>query len=497
MAEIFDPNNVGNFEAQTAVVDRQRKLADFLRKQVAGQTQPTGEGSMVGGYYVPESASKAIINAAQGYELNQADKQLASQEDELMKGQQAHAAQWRATLPQAIAAQEQKTAPFMAPGMEGEENIPGTSTITQQAQAFQPVAPSVRLKHTLEGMRNPLTAKEAVMWEKGMAEETTREDKQTEARALQANTLAQKVAELKQKSEDARFSLQERLQFQRDALAAQQEWRRIASEDKRYMADALGGARSTAVADRAAERRHDKIQDQVKNIGTRMQDVAPLLVSGQAVQDMFDRYGDKVPDGLGMAGRNVPTGMQPDDWVKNNQAVKSLTNALIRNQAGLSQTLSESQRAELELIVNGTATGAQFKKSWDAIKAKVNSYPMTIGASFDPEAVQLFNERGGRLEPIMSKAERAAKQKTAAPAAGPTGYNMGPAGATNPDGSSVDPRADQIRLIQAERAKATNPQDIIALDRELQRLGVAPAVALPRTTQAIKPNGGWKIEAVQ
>jgi hypothetical protein len=496
MAEIFDPNNVGNFEAQTAVVDRQRKLADFLRKQVAGQTQPTGEGSMVGGYYVPESASKAIINAAQGYELNQADKQLAAQEDELMKGQQAHAANWRATLPQAIAAQSQQTAPFMAPGMDGEENIPGTSTITQQAQAFQPVAPSVRLKHTLEGMRNPLTAKEAVVWDKGMSEETTREDKQAEARALQANSLAQKAMELKQKSEDARYTAAERLKFQRDMLEAQNQWHALASSDKRYMADALGGARSTAATDRAAERRDDKIRGQVEHIGTRMKDVAPLLVSGQAVQDMFDRYGDKVPDGLGMVGRNTPTGMQPAEWTRNNQAVKALVNSLVRNQAGLSQTLSETQNAQLELIVNGTATGKQFKDSWDAIKAKVNAYPMTIGASFEPEAVELYKSRGGNLEPIMSKAERAAKKATVAPAAGPKGYNMGPAGATNPDGSSVDPRADQIRLIQAERAKATNPQDIIALDRELQRLGVAPAAALPRAAQAIKPNGGWKIEAV-
>jgi hypothetical protein len=118
---------------------------------------------------------------------------------------------------------------------------------------------------------------------------------------------------------------------------------------------------------------------------------------------MFDTYGDKVPEGLGVIGRKTPTGMAPAEWTKNNQAVQALVNSLVRNQAGLSQTLSETENAKLELIVNGTASGRQFKDAWDAIRDKVNAYPKTIGASYHPDAVRIYNERGGNLKPITSK----------------------------------------------------------------------------------------------
>ena len=62
MAEIFDPNATQDFDAETAVVARQQKLADFLRKQYGAlQGQVPTQGQMVGGQWIAPSAGQAVV----------------------------------------------------------------------------------------------------------------------------------------------------------------------------------------------------------------------------------------------------------------------------------------------------------------------------------------------------------------------------------------------------------------------------------------------------
>ena len=238
MAEIFDPNATQDFDAETAVVSRQQKLADFLRKQYGAlQGQVPSQGQMIGGQWIAPSAGQAVVAAAGGYEANKAD-QLAAQQEQAMLGRQAQqAAQWRASLPQATAAVKGMPANYVMESPEGQAGTPDIPAV--------PVDASTRLKHTLEGMRNPMTAKEAVTWNTGMAEETKREDTQQAARENLAATLQQRMFDAKVRSQDVNATLAQKAEYQKEYLRLQDEWRMLASDDKRYMADALGGRAAT------------------------------------------------------------------------------------------------------------------------------------------------------------------------------------------------------------------------------------------------------------
>jgi hypothetical protein len=414
MAQVFDPSTIApDFQVQNATALRQRKLADFLRANAAKMEDP--EGRMVSGHYVAPNLldylNKPLAAGIAGYYGVQAD----TAENQALQSQQEAAQRWRASLPSATPEQPgvpavpgQAATPFGLRDMPQQDATAGSPAIP--GTPFKPVPVGDRLKAAMAGMTNPLTADEAKVWNTGMAEETKREDEQQSKRDNLAATLAQRAYEFKQKSEDTRFTQQQQLEFKRQQLEAQQQFHALMAQSRVDVANIAAAARQGSGSGieqerqaRREERNADKIDKQIEHIGTKMKDVAPLLVSGQAVQNMFDKYGDKVPDGLGFVGRATPTGMMPAEWAANNQAVQALVNSLVRNQAGLSQTLSETQNSKLELIVSGSATGKQFKDSWDAIRDKVNAYPKTIGASYSPEAIQIYNSRGGSLKPITSK----------------------------------------------------------------------------------------------
>ena len=390
-----------------------------------------------------------------------------------MLGRQAQqAAQWRASLPQATAAVKGMPANYVMESPEGQARHPYIPAV--------PVDASTRLKHTLEGMRNPMTAKEAVTWNTGMAEETKREDTQQAARENLAATLQQRMFDAKLRSQDVNATLAQKAEYQKEYLRLQDEWRKLASDDKRYMADALGGRATTTAADKAQERKDIRIEKQVEHLAAAAKTLAPMLQSAQTVQNMLDDYGKKPIPGIGYEAK-LPGIMLPAEGVNNKAKIKAFANAMLRAQAGLSQTLSETENANLELLANGNYSEKEFRQIWPTLMDKINASATTTTSGFEPEAVETVRKRGGVIDPIKP---RAAKTAPAKPAAAPTVAPTAAPGASNPDGSSVNPRDDQIRIIQAERDKATNPQDIIALDRELARLGVKPKSALPAATAA-------------
>ena len=233
-------------------------------------------------------------------------------------------------------------------------------------------------------------------------------------------------------------------------------------------------------ADKAQERKDIRVEKQVEHLAAAAKTLAPMLQSAQTVQNMLDDYGKKPIPGIGYEAK-LPGIMLPAEGVNNKAKIKAFANAMLRAQAGLSQTLSETENANLELLANGNYSEKEFRQIWPTLMDKINASATTTTSGFEPEAVETVRKRGGVIDPIKP---RAAKTAPAKPAAAPTVAPTAAPGASNPDGSSVNPRDDQIRIIQAERDKATNPQDIIALDRELARLGVKPKSALPAATAA-------------
>jgi hypothetical protein len=154
MDEVLDPGMLPeDFSEQATTVARQRKVAELLRKQAMERDQPKGQ--MISGRYVGSSPYSHIANALANFQASSAERGADAAESDMARRAGAARQQWASKLPQAVAAQEQKTAPFMAPGMDGEENIPGTSTITQRARPAQPVTTGQILKHAVAGRGIP------------------------------------------------------------------------------------------------------------------------------------------------------------------------------------------------------------------------------------------------------------------------------------------------------------------------------------------------------
>ena len=196
MASMYTPE-IQNFDDRALRAQKARKLAETLRGQANGVAAP--EGGMVGTgpgarWVNPHWTSQLAPGIAQGiasYYGSKADTEeqgLVHDKSEAamreQQRQQEHAAQWRSSLPQAVAAKEQQTAPYMAPGMDGEENIPGTSTITQQAQAAQPLTSNQVFEHYQAGATNPMLHDEAKAYSAMGLGEVTREDQQQQALLL-------------------------------------------------------------------------------------------------------------------------------------------------------------------------------------------------------------------------------------------------------------------------------------------------------------------------
>ena len=107
-------------------------------------------------------------------------------------------------------------------------------------------------------------------------------------------------------------------------------------------------------------------------------------------------------EGLGYVGK-LPGFMLSEAGSVNRAKVKAFANSMLRAQAGLSQTLSETENANLELLANGNYTQKEFERVWPTVMAKINSSIDNLQAGAEPEAWAKYAARGGRLNKIESK----------------------------------------------------------------------------------------------
>lgn len=390
MAEIFDPNQaMPDFDAQTAAATRARAVADFLRKQAAQQTQP--QGQMVSGHYVAPHWTQHLSNIMGQLNVGMADRQATDAETQEANAQNQAANQWRSSLPQAVQAQA-GTPSFGANEMD-QEAVTGSPAVP-----YQPVPAAARLKATLAGMANPRTAKEALIWNAGMAEEAKREDDQLARRENLLATLAQRAEDAQRRSEDVRASIAQRQEAAREATAARLQMAQMAADARRDAAGIAAAARAGSTTDRGA----DKLDRQVEKLSSRIEPINPLITAGQALQDLFDKYGDKPIPGFGYAGKLHGTLLSAEGNA-NRAALKMYTNAIMRAHAGLSQTLAEQHNVNLETLADGNYSEKEIRKVWPLLREKSNEQLKGISAGFPAEVVDIYRKQGGRIDPITSK----------------------------------------------------------------------------------------------
>lgn len=398
---LFDPTL--DFTAQTAQAQQARAYAEALRKQaLGGSAQPTGQ--MVSNRFVPPHWTQYLgglmdkVNAGwQGSIADTAEKQLAD-------AQAKAAQQWYAGLPEPIAARPategMSATPFGSRDAPQQDAVPGTPAVS-----YQPVPVAARLKHTLAGMQNPLTAKAAMLWNTGMAEETKREDEQAARYETLLATLAQRREDALRRSEDVRLGIDARREAAAQAEATRLQIAQMMADARINAANISAATRqgtSAAKTERAEERRQDKLDRQLEHLSEKTKTLAPFIQTGQKVQDLLDKYGDKPIPGLGYVG-SLPGFMLSKEGNVNRATIKAFANAMLRNQAGLSQTLSETENANLEILANGKFTEKEFRAVWPNLRDKVGASVLNVSSGFMPEAVEIFRKRGGLIDPIKSK----------------------------------------------------------------------------------------------
>ena len=144
---------------------------------------------------------------------------------------------------------------------------------------------------------------------------------------------------------------------------------------------------------------------QLTMLAEKTKDINPLVSSGQSLQDLFDKYGDKPIPGFGYAGK-LPGIALSKEGNLNRATLKAFTNAIMRAHAGLSQTLAEQHNVNLETLADGNYTEAEIRKVWPLLREKANDALKGITAGYLPEALDVYKQRGGLVTPIAPKAAK-------------------------------------------------------------------------------------------
>jgi len=384
-----------DFQSQQATLARQRAMADMLRRQGAQAQQP--QGSMVGGQFIAPSIFQRLNPMLQQAMGSYYDQEAGKAEQAY--GQQVGQAQqdWQSQLPQAIAAQN-------GTPMDG-----GGMTMEHQDSPAMPVTTGQVLKHTMAGMQIPGNEKAAETYNRGALAEIGREDIQKQQTAENALRLQQareaKLLDMQKAREQIENQLKyhemdnqsrERAKAADNALRLQIEQMQI--EAGKYR-EKLGSS------ERIDMQRDQNMERNTQRLAAASQAIAPMVVTGQAVQDMLDSYKDKksVP-GIGYEAMFTPFALKQEANV-NRAKIQRFANAVARSEIGLSQTLSEQAQQALSNMSNGKFSEAEFKAAWPEILAKTNASISNLHGGYGPEVLKKYTESGGNLSLIGPKAK--------------------------------------------------------------------------------------------
>jgi hypothetical protein len=416
-----DPMQAQLLEQQREDVLRQIRIAEMLRRGAGapGATPEMPQGQMVSGHYIAPHWTQQLaatvnpifqqFNARQAE--NQADQKQSALASAVAKAKEA----WASQMPTTTPATPEMPAPPQGPPTEGGVQPAQVGTIPAQP-AMLPSAVE-RAKYLARGLQIPGNEGAVGIAGKTMGEEVTREDTQ---QARKENLAAQTAA--------ARQNKLDQLEFQRQQLEAQMNDRNTSREQQAILARERDQTLRAIAAGNQEVRREiaankgngglspaqQAVQDrfistQAEHVSRRAEQLAPMLQSAQVVQDMLDENGvdlktgkTKPIEGLGYVGK-LPGFMLSEAGSVNRAKVKAFANSMLRAQAGLSQTLSETENANLELLANGNYTQKEFERVWPTVMAKINSSIDNLQAGAEPEAWAKYAARGGRLNKIESK----------------------------------------------------------------------------------------------
>lgn len=410
-------------ELGTDKAARLRKLAEVLRRTQGPQT---AEGATVGKRYIAPTTAQMLLPVLNSLRAQRTDARAGALEAQVAQQRQGARQQFIDQIPQALP-ERQMQGPTM-PGTPDLGNVPA-----------QPVARETILKHALQGQANPVTADLAktygAMANKQFDNEDAQAFKASESEAARVARAEQAEAQRQQAMEllKERIASQERMG--QSANEMKQLLAQMAADSARYVADArvqAAGIRAAAAGNKTNPQLDNKIEDNLLSLSKRMDNITPMAAAARNVQSIIDDYTDektgkvKPIPGFGY-GALKPTWSQGTKEAKNAAAVQAWASAIIRSQAGLSQTLSEQENVLLETLARGKGSQSQFLAAYPQIMQKFNGTMDSLEAGHRPESVQRYLDRGGDLGRIYSKYDKEgakAEKARAARRAAQTGKTM-------------------------------------------------------------------------
>lgn len=213
---------------------------------------------------------------------------------------------------------------------------------------------------------------------------------------------AEERAEAQRRSDELRRELASAQREQTERIEAGR--REDRAVDRSLRAD-LVAAQRTERERREAESRDGRAQTTldraVADLSKRGEDIAPLITSAQAVEDMLAKYGTKSIPGVGFDAM-IPGMVSSTEANVNRARVQAVANALLKAQSGAAVTLSESERLAAETLANGRYSEADFRAAWPLLRAKIDAATDNLLAGFRPEVVDEYRKRGGNLRRVTA-----------------------------------------------------------------------------------------------
>ena len=468
MNELDDPMAYQQLQQQQIDLARQIATAARLRKEATplGTGQGMPQGQMISGRYVAPAWSQMLAGTVnpmiQASQANQAE-QAAGQEQGRLAAAVAQARE------RAIQAMPQVTpgtpgtpdqvAPPQGPPTQGGALPMAVGTIpgTPATPAALPSA-AARAKWLAQASGIPGFGDTAAAMDKITGEEVTREDKQVEADKL----AKLKYAELHQNKmldlQKATMEIEGRIRTHADdnetRMKLEQSRDGMMAKIEQMRIDAGKYERSNSAEQARMAKRELDDEKAVERISAKLTPVNDMLQAGHRVQAMLDSYGPAAKSTPGMGRSNIITPwLQGSEGAQNRAAINNLAGEIISAKAGLSQTLSETERQAAIILSDPKFTEAQFRENWPHIVAKINNHITGITAG-NPAAAKQYELNGGLIAPIKSKwpdAPKAEYKQRGLPAAAAASQ---PASAALGTPSQLSP-ADQAEFDALMAAKRT------------------------------------------
>jgi hypothetical protein len=374
---------------------------------------------MVSGHYVAPSWSQGLArNVVQPLQANYAAQQAAGMADQQSAAlnNQINTARsnWQGSLPQTIAGRPELQGP------QAEGGSPELDAVPNQIPDRGTV-----LRKTLEGMRIPGNEKSADLWNRGMQEEQIREDKQAETRSTLAQTMALRREQAAQLEAYKRDQMKETAKTAADKLAetvrsnqANEEIKRQLQVTNRAIQAAHDAARTSSNRLSASAEATDKrdVYRSLEKIGTRLKPLVPVVGAANEIQALIDKNTNpttgKVADIPGMGYESLipplvrsvgaSVGIMDPATNPNKAKVASLVGSIMRNQAGLSQTISEAARVVEQTMSSGSYSQQEFLDGWVPLVNAINKDMELVQQTERPEAIDMFKKNGGSFAPVRS-----------------------------------------------------------------------------------------------